>query len=100
VTQNATVRACARFSSLPPLLPGQSEAAGVGVATTNVEAVAEQTKPPPRITEARLLSLMENAGKDLEDEDFAAAMHERGLGTPATRAEIIENLIAKGYAVR
>jgi len=38
---------------------------------------------------------MENAGKDLEDEDFAAAMHERGLGTPATRAEIIENLIAK-----
>ncbi|RPH53984.1 RecQ family ATP-dependent DNA helicase, partial [bacterium] len=45
-------------------------------------------------------SLMENAGKDLEDEDFAAAMHERGLGTPATRAEIIENLIAKGYAVR
>ena len=67
---------------------------------SSVEAVAEQTKPPPRITEARLLSLMENAGKDLEDEDFAAAMHERGLGTPATRAEIIENLIAKGYAVR
>jgi len=87
-------------SSLPPLIPGQSEAAGVDVVMTNVEAVAEQTKPPPRITEARLLSLMENAGKDLEDEDFAAAMHERGLGTPATRAEIIENLIAKGYAVR
>jgi len=87
-------------SSLPPLLPGQSEAAGVDVAMTQVEAVAEQTKPPPRITEARLLSLMENAGKDLEDEDFAAAMGERGLGTPATRAEIIENLIAKGYAVR
>ncbi len=88
------------MSSLPPLIAGQSEAAGVGVATAHVEAVAEQTKPPPRITEARLLSLMENAGKDLEDEDFAAAMHERGLGTPATRAEIIENLIAKGYAVR
>ncbi len=87
-------------SSLPPLVPGSAEAAGVAVATSGVEAVAEQTKPPPRITEARLLSLMENAGKDLEDEDFAAAMHERGLGTPATRAEIIENLIAKGYAVR
>ena len=87
-------------SSLPPLIPGSSDAAGVAVATSGVEAVAEQTKPPPRITEARLLSLMENAGKDLEDEDFAAAMHERGLGTPATRAEIIENLIAKGYAVR
>ena len=87
-------------SSLPPLIPGQAEAAGVDVATTHVEAVAERTKPPPRITEARLLSLMENAGKDLEDEDHARAMGERGLGTPATRAEIIENLIAKGYAVR
>ena len=51
-------------------------------------APAEQTRPPARITEARLLSLMENAGKDLEDEDLAAAMHERGLGTPATRAGI------------
>jgi DNA topoisomerase-3 len=87
-------------STLPPLVPGRNEATGVSVATNLVEAIAEQTKPPPRITEARLLSLMENAGKDLEDEDFAAAMHERGLGTPATRAEIIENLIAKGYAVR
>ena len=79
---------------------GRDESSGIAVATTGVEVVAEQTKPLPRITEARLLSLMENAGKDLEDEDFAAAMHEHGLGTPATRAEIIENLIAKGYAVR
>jgi DNA topoisomerase-3 len=88
------------ISALPPLRAGATESSGVAVATTGVEIVAEQTKPLPRITEARLLSLMENAGKDLEDEDFAAAMHERGLGTPATRAEIIENLIAKGYAVR
>jgi DNA topoisomerase-3 len=88
------------ISSLPPLRAGATESSGIEVATTGVEIVAEQTKPLPRITEARLLSLMENAGKDLEDEDFAAAMHERGLGTPATRAEIIENLIAKGYAVR
>ncbi|RIL01514.1 MAG: DNA topoisomerase III, partial [Proteobacteria bacterium] len=87
-------------SSLPPLVPGRSEASGVDVAATQIEIVAEQTKPLPRITEARLLSLMENAGRDLEDDNFAAAMHERGLGTPATRAEIIENLIAKGYAVR
>jgi DNA topoisomerase-3 len=43
---------------------------------------------------------MENAGQSLDDEDLAAALHEKGLGTPATRAEIIENLIAKGYAVR
>jgi DNA topoisomerase-3 len=88
------------ISTLPPLRAGATESSGIAVATSGVEIVAEQTKPPPRITEARLLSLMENAGKDLEDEDFAAAMHERGLGTPATRAEIIENLIAKGYAVR
>jgi DNA topoisomerase-3 len=87
-------------SSLPPLVAGAMEASDVAVATQGIERVADQTKPLPRITEARLLSLMENAGKDLEDEDYAAAMHERGLGTPATRAEIIENLIAKGYAVR
>ncbi|HSJ96990.1 MAG TPA: DNA topoisomerase, partial [Myxococcota bacterium] len=80
--------------------PGANEASGVAVRTTGVETIAEQTRPPARITEARLLSLMENAGKDLEDEELAAAMHERGLGTPATRAEIIENLIAKGYVVR
>jgi DNA topoisomerase-3 len=85
---------------LPPLRPGASEASGVAVQAQAVELLAEQTRPLPRITEARLLSLMENAGKDLEDEELAAAMHERGLGTPATRAEIIENLIAKGYVVR
>jgi DNA topoisomerase III len=85
---------------LPPLVPGQSEASGVGV--RNLEAVPsrEETKPPARITEARLLSLMENAGKQIDDEDFAAVLHEKGIGTPATRADIIENLIAKGYATR
>jgi len=85
---------------LPPLAPGRNEVEGVAVATLGVEAVAEETKPPPRITEARLLSLMENAGQQIEDEDLAAVLHEKGIGTPATRAEIIENLIAKGYAVR
>lgn len=96
----ATEDAGEDVAALPPLRPGAAEAAGVAVRTTGVETIAEQTRPPARITEARLLSLMENAGKDLEDEDLAAAMHERGLGTPATRAEIIENLIAKGYVVR
>ena len=43
---------------------------------------------------------MENAGKQIDDEDFAAVLHEKGIGTPATRADIIENLIAKGYVVR
>ncbi len=87
-------------ATLPPLAPGRSEVEGVRVATQAVEAVAEETKPPPRVTEARLLSLMENAGQQIEDEDLAAVLHEKGIGTPATRAEIIENLIAKGYAVR
>ncbi len=85
---------------LPALRTGENNASGVEVRTSAVEIDADQTKPPARITEARLLSLMENAGKWLEDENLAAALHEKGLGTPATRADIIENLIVKGYAVR
>jgi len=85
---------------LPSLRKGESSASGVEVRTDAVEVDADQTRPPARITEARLLSLMENAGKWIEDEGLAAALHEKGLGTPATRAEIIENLIAKGYATR
>jgi DNA topoisomerase III len=87
-------------ASLPPLRPGANEASDVPVTTTAAELLSEQTRPSPRITEARLLSLMENAGEQVEDEDHAAAMNERGRGTPATRAEVIENLIAKGYVVR
>lgn len=85
---------------LPQLVPGASEARGVAAALRSTELATEETKPPPRLSEARLLSLMENAGQSLDDEDLAAALHEKGLGTPATRAEIIENLIGKGYAVR
>ena len=54
----------------------------------------ESTKPPARYTEATLLSAMEGAGKFLDDEELADAMKDKGLGTPATRAQIIENLIA------
>ena len=85
---------------LPPLVAGQDEADGVQVRTLDVELAAERTKPPARITEARLLSLMESAGQEIEDEEIAAAISEKGIGTPATRADIIENLIAKGYLVR
>jgi DNA topoisomerase-3 len=85
---------------LPPLVPGQSEASGVAVRNLEASTQQEETKPPARITEARLLSLMENAGKQVDDEDFAAVLHEKGIGTPATRADIIENLISKGYVVR
>jgi len=86
--------------ALPPLVPGSDEANGVPVRTANLELVADKTKPLARITEARLLSLMESAGEDIEDEEIAAAISEKGIGTPATRADVIENLIAKGYLVR
>jgi DNA topoisomerase-3 len=87
-------------AALAPLQPGEDEARGVAVRAPAAEVIAEDTKPPARITEARLLSLMENAGQQIEDENLAAVLHEKGIGTPATRADIIENLIAKGYAVR
>jgi len=58
------------------------------------------TKPPPRYTEATILSAMESAGKLVDDEELAAAMSERGLGTPATRAATIDGLIKDGYVLR
>jgi len=85
---------------LPPLVPGQATAEGVDARNLEVETQAEKTKPPPRITEARLLSLMENAGQSIDDDDLADVLHEKGMGTPATRADIIENLLLKSYVVR
>ncbi len=64
------------------------------------ETIAEETKPPARYTEATLLSAMEGAGKLVEDDELADAMKEGGLGTPATRAQIIERLIAERYIER
>jgi DNA topoisomerase-3 len=61
---------------------------------------AETTKPPPRYTEATLLSAMEGAGKLVDDEELALAMKERGLGTPATRADTIDGLINQKYIDR
>jgi DNA topoisomerase-3 len=86
--------------TLPALITGETESEGVAANTLDVELHPERTKPAPRVTEARLLSLMESAGRQVEDEELAEAMREKGIGTPATRADIIENLIAKGYLVR
>ena len=61
---------------------------------------ADETRPPARFTEATLLASMEHAGQRVEDEALAEAMKERGLGTPATRAQIIENLIVTKYLDR
>lgn len=68
--------------------------------TLDVELHEEVTKPPPRFNEATLLGTMENAGKLVDDEELAEAMSERGLGTPATRAAIIEGLISDSYIER
>ncbi len=78
----------------------ESIAKGSVVLCKNVEKEEKQTTPPPRFTEATLLSMMENSGKLVEDEELAEAMKERGLGTPATRAAIIEKLIKEKYVVR
>jgi len=67
-----------------------------------LEAVlhSETTRPPPRYTEATLLSAMEGAGKLVDDEELAEAMKDRGLGTPATRADTIEGLVNQKYIDR
>ena len=75
-------------------------AAGETAEAREANVVATQTKPPARFTEATLLTAMEGAGKLVEDEELRDAMKERGLGTPATRAVIIEKLIAEEYVVR
>jgi DNA topoisomerase-3 len=70
------------------------------VHTSAIDVKQLQTKPPPRFTEATLLSAMEGAGKLVEDDELREAMAEKGLGTPATRAAIIEGLIGEDYLHR
>jgi DNA topoisomerase-3 len=73
---------------------------GEAAQNERIEIKESQTKPPARYTEATLLSAMEGAGKLVDDEELREAMSERGLGTPATRAQIIEGLINEGYIIR
>lgn len=70
------------------------------IVTDHVEVISDQTRPPARFNESSLLSAMESAGKLVEDEMMAEAMKDRGLGTPATRAAIIEKLLSDKYLVR
>lgn len=81
-------------ASLVPVTEGENAAA------EDIEIKELQTKPPPRFTEATLLSAMEGAGKFVEDEELREAMSQRGLGTPATRAAIIEGLLTQEYIRR
>ena len=80
------------------LLPNLTE--GEILPLVNVEITEHKTKPKPLYTEATLLSAMENAGKEVEDAESKKAMAECGIGTPATRANIIETLILRDYIRR
>ena len=75
-------------------------AEGEKVRTEEIAAVALATRPPARFNEATLLSAMEGAGKFVDDDELREAMSARGLGTPATRASIIEGLILESYLRR
>lgn len=79
-------------------LPDFSE--GKIVPVIGVEIVKKQTKPKALLTEATLLSAMENAGKELENEEYRKSISDVGIGTPATRAAIIETLFDREYMVR
>jgi len=68
--------------------------------TLEIESLAKETKPPRRYTDASLLGAMETAGKLVDDEELREAMKDSGIGTPATRASIIERLIDVGYVER
>ncbi|HMS61181.1 MAG TPA: DNA topoisomerase 3 [Solirubrobacteraceae bacterium] len=73
---------------------------GEGVQTTSIEVLEKETKPPRRYSDASLLGVMEAAGKLVDDEELREAMTDSGIGTPATRAAIIERLIDVGYVDR
>jgi len=81
-------------ASLPPVDAKER------VDTLELTLQQNETKPPARYTEATLLSAMEGAGKLVEDDDLRAAMEAKGLGTPATRAAVIEGLIHEDYVHR
>jgi DNA topoisomerase-3 len=83
-----------RDQSLPKLEKGES------VATRAIEVLAKETKPPRRYSDASLLGAMETAGKLVDDDELREVMKESGIGTPATRAAIIERLIDVGYIER
>jgi len=73
---------------------------GEDVQTREIESARKETKPPRRYSDASLLGAMETAGKLVDDDELREAMKDSGIGTPATRAAIIERLIAVGYVER
>ena len=90
----------------PELDPGDDQALPAGLTRGQPQKVLEavpvpkRTRPPPRYTEATLLTAMENAGRTLDEKELSDAMKDLGLGTPATRAQIIETLLRREYVIR
>ena len=80
--------------NLVPVKPGES------VNTLAADPKGLKTKPPARYSEATRLGAMESAGKQIDDDELREAMQEKGLGTPATRAAIIEGLLTEKYMLR
>lgn len=87
-------------TTLPSLVAGQLKVDGIDVSVLQATEEEKVTQPAARYTEAALLRLMETAGEDLDDDELSEAMRGRGLGTPATRADIIERLVSTQYARR
>jgi DNA topoisomerase-3 len=83
----------------PPALPS-TLAEGQRQRVDDVVVEKKTTRPPKRLSEANLLTAMETAGQTLDDRELSRAMQERGLGTPATRASIIETLLSRGFIRR
>lgn len=81
-------------ATLPKVVKGED------LPVINKAVLEKQTKPKPLYNEASLLKALETAGKDIEDEELREAMKDSGLGTPATRAAIIETLLARKYILR
>jgi DNA topoisomerase-3 len=79
---------------LPRLIEGEH------VQTREIKSLSKETKPPRRYSDASLLGAMETAGKLVDDDELREAMKDSGIGTPATRAAIIERLITVGYIER
>jgi DNA topoisomerase-3 len=92
-------RTAAQAPLAPPKIPA-GLAVGASQRVTDVQVHRKQTQPPKPYTEATLLSAMEGAGRQIDDEALREAMRESGLGTPATRAAIIETLLTRGYLAR
>lgn len=87
------------LTTMPQDLPAALRQ-GLDVPLDSIDSVEKTTRPPPRLSEASLLTAMETAGATLDDKVLSRAMRDRGLGTPATRAATIETLLSREYIVR